>query len=208
MFRYDIVRFTADLSIKPMKILLAFFLIIAVAVIADTYINKQNQITSNSITAALSTPTNVQNQIPTDTPLPTPTPTPPAFPADITAAKTYQYIAESNGTFNVVFSFNNPYGRSISIGIDSTQFANPGPAIDTTGNSWTFTNVPALSTQYVNMKAMVDGAWSSIVSWTLQIPSWTAPVAPRYYPYPVYYPQNTYTHCSSDYVGGMNCYSY
>jgi hypothetical protein len=146
--------------------------------------------------------------IPTDTPLPTPTPTPPEFLSDITAP-TFKHTVEANGTYSVEFPFSNPYRRSVSIGISTTQFADPGPIADTTGTTWTFTNVPALSTQYVNMKAMVDGSWSTISSWTLQIPSWTAPVVPIYYSYPVvYYPQSTYTNCSSDYIGGVNCYSY
>ena len=188
----------------------AIFIVIGIILFLVILGAVSNNKSSTTFSDALSpTPSSFpQASMPTDTPSPTPTPTTPDFPADITETKTYQYVAASNGTYTVTFTFNNPNERNVSIGISSTQFDDPGPIPDTSGDSWTFTNVPALSTQYVNMKAMVDGSWSDIDSWTLEIPSWTAPTTPIYYPYPVYYPQSTYTHCYSNYAGGMNRYSY
>jgi len=184
-------------------------IVIILLIILGAYVMGKQSNNSTEVAGASADNVPSSTPSPTDTPSPTPTPTPPDFPSDITATKTFQYQAATNGTYTVTFSFNNPNARSISIGISQTEYDDPGPDPDTTGNSWTFTNVPALSTEYVNMKAMVNGTWSAIgLFGPLQIPSWQAPIRPIYYPYPVYYPQSTYTHCYSDAFNGVNCYSY
>jgi len=51
----------------------------------------------------------------------------------------------------------------------------PGPDPDTSGSDWTFSGVQPNTTQYINMKAMVNGTWSQVSSWTVQVPAWVAP---------------------------------
>lgn len=96
------------------------------------------------------------------------------FPSDVSALP-WESSPNLDGTYDIYFHFNNPYGRGVSLTINPVQFADPGPYADTKGSSWTFKSVPANSTQYVNMKTDVNGYWSQIVSWTIQVPPWIAP---------------------------------
>ncbi len=106
----------------------------------------------------------------------------PVFPAEITAS--FEYHPQDDGTYTVVATLANPERLSLSIGLSSGQGADPGPNVDTSGTSWTFPDVPANQTTYVNMKAMVGGAWSQVAYWKLTVPEWIAPT-PTAEPIPV-----------------------
>jgi hypothetical protein len=99
----------------------------------------------------------------------------PAFPDEISGHANWTYSANTDGTYDIDFTFNNPDNRNVSISINPTEYADPGPDPDTSGSNWTFTEVQPETTQYVNMKAMVNGSWSQIDSWIVQVPAWVAP---------------------------------
>ena len=100
---------------------------------------------------------------------------PAAFPSDTIKKIDLQYIPTSSGTYNVVFTFSNPNSLNLSLGVNPVQGTDPGPDPDTNGTTWTFKDVQPDTTQYINAKAMVNGAWTQGVQWTAQIPSWVAP---------------------------------
>jgi hypothetical protein len=125
-------------------------------------------------------PNYLQNTTPSSDiymPTATPTPTPaPAFPSEMSGTANTTWIPQADGTYNIVFTFPNPSGMNVSLAINPTEWADPGPIADTNGSRWTFTNVPANSTQYVNMKAMINETWSQVESWTINVPAWVAPI--------------------------------
>ena len=99
----------------------------------------------------------------------------PAFPSEMTIGANNSFLPTSNGTYDIEFTFNNPNNRSVSISMNTAQWADPGPLADTMGATWTLKDVQPNTTQYVNMKATVNGVWSQIESWTIQVPAWVAP---------------------------------
>lgn len=89
----------------------------------------------------------------------------------------------TDGRTNIQQSNNKPYftvtvswdsSLPVSIAISRVAGANPGPNTDTSGGSFQFTNITS-GRWYVNMKAAVNGVWSTIRYWTIDVPMWIDP---------------------------------
>jgi hypothetical protein len=102
-------------------------------------------------------------------------PPPSAFPSEMAIKANYNFLSNMDGTYDVEFTFNNPNSRSVSVSMNTVQFANPGPLADTDGTTWIFKNIQPNTKQYVNMKALISGEWSQMEAWDVAVPAWTAP---------------------------------
>lgn len=97
----------------------------------------------------------------------------PAFPTEIGGNATYTWSPNQNGTYDLNFKFPNPTGKEVSLAEDIIKGEDPGTQSTTTGSSWIFIGISPTTTQYVNMKVMVDGNWSEVTSWGIKPPEKT-----------------------------------
>ncbi len=96
-------------------------------------------------------------------------PQPPKAP-DMQAS--FTYIPNADGrTYNVLMNWSNVANTGFSIALHRYAGGDPGPLIDTMGNTWTFQNV-APGTYYADMKVGVNGIWSNVTYWTVNVPQW------------------------------------
>lgn len=69
-------------------------------------------------------------------------------------------------------SDNNP--TKYSAVISKCAGCDPGPKVDFYSNDFTFDNVSP-GKWYVNVKKEINGNWSTVTYWTLDIPEWESP---------------------------------
>ncbi len=101
---------------------------------------------------------------------PLPPPIPPAPKSDATT----NFTANDDGTYDVLFKWTDDRARRYSLAISKYQWADPGSNPDTTIPTWTFHHVPP-GIWYVNMKFEVNGVWSQVTAWKVEVPRWVAP---------------------------------
>ncbi|OIO12842.1 hypothetical protein COV53_03180 [Candidatus Gottesmanbacteria bacterium CG11_big_fil_rev_8_21_14_0_20_37_11] len=104
----------------------------------------------------------------------------------------------TEGTVNVIQSATKPYFNvsmswkstyPVSIAISRVAGANPGPNTDSTNGFYQFNTVKS-GRWYINMKANVNGVWSKIVYWTIDVPVWVD-YSPIFTPEPTLTPIET-----------------
>ena len=119
---------------------------------------------------------------------PTPQPTPIVIPTSLNGSTSYNYN-NSTKSYDVTFDWDywSP-SSGWSIGISQYAGADPGPNMDTTTSAWTFKNVSP-GRKFVNMKALVNGYWSGVSYWTIDIPPYpTSTPTPTITPIPTQTP--------------------
>ncbi|MDA1316854.1 MAG: hypothetical protein O3B87_02400 [bacterium] len=99
-----------------------------------------------------------------------PTPTPIIIPSSISGSPTVRYD-DNTKTYDVYFNWDD-WGSSDgwSIEISTSAGSDPGPIVDTTDSSWNFKNIYP-GRKYINVKASVNGYWSNVSYWTVDVPS-------------------------------------
>lgn len=68
------------------------------------------------------------------------------------------------------FDWDRPDGRGYSITLNKTAGANPGPLADTTKSKYIFRDITP-GKWYINVKEMMNGQWSQIAYWEVDVPS-------------------------------------
>lgn len=98
-----------------------------------------------------------------------PQPTPIVIPTNLNGRWTFSYNDKTQ-SYDVFFDWDD-WNQSAgwSVGLSQYAGADPGPNIDTTSSYWTFRNAYP-GRKYINMKASVDGYWSGVSYWTIEIP--------------------------------------
>lgn len=106
-----------------------------------------------------------QNYIP-------PPPPQPKFPSE-TQAK-WNFFSNENKTWNIEMEVldNNP--TKYSAVISKCAGCDPGPLVDFYSNKFYFKNITP-GKWYVNVKKEINGYWSNIVYWTIDVPEWQPP---------------------------------
>lgn len=96
----------------------------------------------------------------------------PQFPSE-TQAK-WSFYANENETWNIEMEIldNNP--TKYSAVISKCAGCDPGPLVDFYSNKFYFYNVKP-GKWYVNVKKEINGYWSNIVYWTIEVPEWQRP---------------------------------
>lgn len=101
---------------------------------------------------------------------PTYTYTPPAPVIPPNTNGTWQFIQNNAGEVDLHFDWDRPDGRGYSITLNKTAGANPGPLADTTKSEYTFKDITP-GRWYVNVKEIMNGQWSQITYWEIDVPS-------------------------------------
>jgi len=86
----------------------------------------------------------------------------------------WEYTPNSYGsyTLNVKLLDSNP--SQYSAVISSYAGADPGPKTDFHTTSFTFYSIKP-GRQYLNVKKEINGYWSTVAYWTVEVPAWVAP---------------------------------
>lgn len=114
-----------------------------------------------------------------------PTPTPIIIPTSISGTINYQYN-DSTKSYDVTADWDDwNQSSGWSIGISQYAGADPGQIMDTTASIWQFRGISP-GRKYINLKALVNGNWSRVAYWTVDIP-----------PYPTLTPTPTITPTST-----------
>lgn len=93
---------------------------------------------------------------------------------------TWQFIENSTGGIDLHFDWDRPDGRGYSITLNKSAGADPGPLADTTKSEYVFKNVTS-GKWYINLKEMINGEWSQVAYWEVEIPANVAAQAVPYY---------------------------
>lgn len=101
---------------------------------------------------------------------PTYTYTPPTPKIPASTNGTWTYIKNSSGGVDLHFDWDRPDGRGYSITLNKTAGANPGPLADTTKSKYIFRDITP-GKWYINVKEMMNGQWSQIAYWEVDVPS-------------------------------------
>lgn len=101
---------------------------------------------------------------------PTYTYTPPAPRIPASTNGTWEYIQNSNGGIDLYFDWDRPDSRGYSITLSKTAGANPGPLPDTTKSEYTFNDIKP-GRWYINVKEVMNGQWSQVSYWEVDVPS-------------------------------------
>lgn len=99
------------------------------------------------------------------------------IPIPVNPVKNATWIFTANNSeknHNVIFSWSDTVQRDYSISISKIPGADPGPVTDTNKTEHTFTNISS-GIWYLNLKAKVNGIWSKIVYWKIDVPEWVEP---------------------------------
>lgn len=94
-------------------------------------------------------------------------PAPPDIPSDTNGK--WQLKENSSGGVDLYFDWDRPNSKSYSISLNSYAGANPGPLSDTLQSEFTFKDVKP-GKRYINLKENMNGQWSKIVYWEVDIP--------------------------------------
>lgn len=93
-------------------------------------------------------------------------------------------FTHTNAGVNVTFDWDDTSPTEYSIGISSYAGSDPGPLSDTSTTNWVFHNV-SNGKKYINLKKKVNGIWSNITYWEINVPEWVKPTPnPTRKPYP------------------------
>lgn len=100
---------------------------------------------------------------------------PPDFPLDMRAEISFYHNIERIGkNTNVFLDLDDPEPTEYSAVISKCRGCDPGPLTDFTAPKLIFPQVKA-GQWYVNVKKKINGRWSKIVYWTVDVPAWVAP---------------------------------
>ena len=93
-----------------------------------------------------------------------------------------------DGTFRVFFDWDDvENAQSYSIALYNYAFGDPGPNIDTTVSQWWLDGVQT-GKRHVAIKTGINGYWSNICDWTIEVPQWYPPPTPTNEPTPTNIP--------------------
>lgn len=111
--------------------------------------------------------------------VPTPTYNPPIYvppPAPKAPAMNASFSYEPNAskTYNVTATWNHVANTGFSLALHEVAGGDPGPLTDTTNDYFTFYNISP-GTHYVDMKVGINGTWSTVTYWKIEVPSWIEP---------------------------------
>ena len=95
----------------------------------------------------------------------------PQFP-DMTA--NFNYSFNNNGTIDLNAVLNDPNPSEYSVLLGNYQGSDPGPDPDFYSATFTLFNVQP-GVKYLNVKKKINGDWSTVSYWTLNIPYWVQP---------------------------------
>lgn len=86
----------------------------------------------------------------------------------------FNYSPNADGTFDIFMDWDEVSNTGFSITLNDIAGADPGPSIDTHLSEYRFTNVYP-GTYYANMKVGVNGIWSDVTYWKIEVPEWHPP---------------------------------
>lgn len=86
----------------------------------------------------------------------------------------FTYEANANQTYNVTMKWNHVDNTGFSLALHNIAGGDPGPLTDTTNDYFTFYNVSP-GVYYVDMKVGINGIWSNVTYWKIEVPNWRAP---------------------------------
>lgn len=98
-------------------------------------------------------------------------PVTPEFP-DMNAS--WESNPNTDKTFNLSVTLNDSSPTQYSAVINKCKGCNPGPLTDFYSNKFNFNNLKT-GRYYLNVKKAINGTWSTVAYWTIDIPQWSAP---------------------------------
>jgi len=104
----------------------------------------------------------------------------PKFP-DTTAS--WQWTPKNNGAFDLDVTLNDPSPTQYSAVISQYAGGDPGPLTDFYTNHFHYPNI-STGKHYLNVKKSINGVWSTVSYWTIEIPQWYPPPTPTFIPTP------------------------
>jgi len=108
----------------------------------------------------------------------------PTFPP-ITASWKYVPNNPPNKTYTLEVILNDNKPTQYSATLSKCKGCNPGPLTDFYSNKFIFIDVKP-GTWYLNVKKMINGVWSTVSYWTINVPQWIEPtVIPTPTPTPI-----------------------
>jgi len=96
----------------------------------------------------------------------------PQFPINIDAIWTWS--PNSNKTYDIEMELKDSDPTQYSAVISKCMGCDPGPLVDFYTNKFNFSNVKP-GTWYVNVKKKINGSWSTIVYYKVDVPAWVSP---------------------------------
>lgn len=114
--------------------------------------------------------------------VPPPPPRPQVNCQLVTARNTF--YPNTDGTFKILFDWDDiQSAKSYSIALYNYAFGDPGPNIDTVISQWTFNGIRQ-GNYHVAIKSGINGYWSNICDWSIEVPKWYPPPTPTSIPTP------------------------
>jgi len=98
----------------------------------------------------------------------------PNFPKSIRA--TWKWFPNLNQAYDIEMKLDDPNPSQYSAVISKCRGCDPGPLVDFYSNNFIFKNVSS-GTWYVNVKKKINGRWSNVVYWTIDVPEWVRPTS-------------------------------
>lgn len=96
----------------------------------------------------------------------------PSYAQAFPSTKVYTTVEPNDrGTHTVFVNWADQFPTEYSITLTPFPGADPGPFADTSEPSFVFYDVPT-GIQYINIKKNIDGEWSQITSWKVEVPEW------------------------------------
>lgn len=87
---------------------------------------------------------------------------------------TWNFDATPEGTYNISVELNDSFPSSYSVALSQDPGADPGPYADFTEPTFSLVGVYP-GTYYMNVKKRINGAWSTVAYWTIEVPEWSPP---------------------------------
>lgn len=108
---------------------------------------------------------------------------PPSSPTFPYMTATWNLTPQEKGIFDLDVTLNDSNPTQYSAVISQYAGGDPGPLTDFTGNVFHFSNISP-GKNYLNVKKAINGVWSTIQYWAIDVPQWYPPPTPTPFPTP------------------------
>lgn len=108
---------------------------------------------------------------------------PPPRPQFPSMTATWKWAPNDNRTFNLEVTLNDSNPTYYSAVISQYAGGDPGPLTDFTSNKFNFYGITP-GKHYLNVKKAINGVWSTVSYWTVDVPEWYPPPTPTLIPTP------------------------
>lgn len=110
-------------------------------------------------------------------PVYTPVYIPPPAPKFPQMTATHHFEPNYYQSFTLYMTLDDPSPSKYSAVINKCAGCDPGPLVDFNSPSFTFASITT-GKWYVNVKKDINGVWSTVSYWTLEVPEWYPPPTP------------------------------